>query len=571
MRKIILSFAVLALGSIGCAATFTANGGVGSSTIGSGGDYATLQAAADDFNGSTAVTGDYVFYIKSDITETTAVAFGKDTANHNVTIRPQAGVSPTITFANQDKNVSWDSLFTVGVPSVQVAADTLIATNNFFVDGSNTVGGTARNMTFKNVKLDYQSTTISAVIRVVGACSNVQIKNLIVDNETSASTKEVDGIAFTSRHTAVTGALVPIGDYIPTNCRVENCLITCPNNNASRSIYSLASNTLGTGRAQTAMTFTKNDMIAGSLCMDMAQSADMVITDNTFTAVGGGSARPEVVRHTAVAGTTGWTVTVAGNKWLYTRGSATGPGLNNLLGMGGGTTAAATGTYNVYNNTFGGFDNSGVSVNSNTHGPAGGLYHCVVVGNPGIAVNFEHNSINMPNFSDMKSTGVLERYGAIAVSVANFTGSLRMRNNIIRMEQNNGVLLYRETGTAGTITSDYNVFWVGSAGATLAAIGIAQNAAANYPTLSSWQAAGYDTHSLMMNPNASINPGDGKWVLGTADNDLHFDAAPNAAYRMPVLSTVSDDIDHNIRPALTVAGADEIGVYTAASDWSLFR
>jgi hypothetical protein len=62
------------------AATYSANGAGASgnsSTIGPGGDYPTLAAAAADFNSVVGgMAGNYTFFITGDITETTTAAFG---------------------------------------------------------------------------------------------------------------------------------------------------------------------------------------------------------------------------------------------------------------------------------------------------------------------------------------------------------------------------------------------------------------------------------------------------------------------------------------------------------------
>lgn len=452
----------------------------------------------------------------------------------------------------------------------------LTTTSNIIIDGSNTPGAQTRNLRFTNVRVD-SAAVPSILLRVVGACDNVQFKNLYVDNVTTATNKDVGGIEFTTRHTSKDG------DWAPQNGLVDNCAITClyANSGGNRGITCRVSNTPAVGVVQANMRFTNNEIVAGYQCIELGNNSGAEILNNTFVCQFDATVsgiRSEVVRHNSANGTGGWTTNIIGNKWLYTRGTtlSTGPGLNNCLNVGAGVKAPLSATYNIYNNTFGGFDCSGVVVNDATHGPVGGLYHCFVVGSADLSatINFCHNSINMPNFAGMTSPNLWERYGAVALSATNFNGTLNLKNNVIRMEQNNGALIFRTTGGTGTINADYNSYWIGSAGARLASVGLANGAAPNFPTLTEWQAAGYDRHSTLVNPTVANNSRPGKWV---SNSDLHFDAQPSDSFSCVALAAVTTDIDGEARAGqVAYKGADErteaLGApVSAARDWSLFE
>lgn len=576
----VLLFTVAAVGT---ANTFTGNGGAGQSTVGPGGDYASLAAAATDFSYSaTPVTGDYTLLITGDLSEPNNIAFGKNTAGHTVTIRPAASTHPVVTFTSSTKNVGWDAHLAIGTTSTQIAGDQLTTTSNFVIDGSNSIGGTTRDLTFTNtVPANTNPGIPMIVLRVVGACDGCQFKNLVIDNESTATGQNVIGVEFTSRH-----ASSPYSeDYIPTNGLVQNCAISCMKS-SSGSCFAIEcrnSNTIASGKAQTGMRFLQNDVSSMYSCLDMSQNADAQITSNTFVTIAplSGGTRCETVRHNSCNGTSGWTMNIVGNKWLHSQGVRGTAGINNVLNVGGGVTGPGA-TVNVYNNFFGGYDLTGCAVSgSPVHGPADGLYHCLVVGGTTCTanINFSHNSINMPNWSAMTRSACWERYGAVTISTGDYRGTFRMFNNIIRMEQNNGVVLYEapQSTALGSIVSDYNTYWLGSAGAQFACINRPNwPTVVNYPNLADFQATGQDAHSNVVNPLSSFG-GAGKWVDGPDDNDLHFDAAPSAAYSGTPLPAVTTDIDGQPRSSTApYRGADEraeafVPISTAAHDWQLFR
>ena len=113
-----------------------------------------LREAFDVLNDAT-FTGDCNFYITSDITETYTPAVGLGLAinpdPYTVTFKPYTGVQPVITLNYPtDLNSGPSGALVIGIPSKgNITWDSLRTTKNIVIDGSNTVGGTTRDLTIQ--------------------------------------------------------------------------------------------------------------------------------------------------------------------------------------------------------------------------------------------------------------------------------------------------------------------------------------------------------------------------------------------------------------------------------------
>ena len=499
--SLILGAALFVAGSAS-AATFSANGGVGSSTIGSGGDYATLAAAAADFNGATPVTGNYTFFITSNLSEPTNVSFAKDTAGFTVTIKPAPATTPVVTFTLLTDNAGPSGHIVIGSLTT---AWTLTPTNNFIIDGSNTVGGATRDLTLTTSAAAISG---SRLVRVAGACNNVQVKNCkLYSLATSGSVFAVD---FSSRNQTAT-------NYIPTNGLIENNDITVMGSLSGQGITAGVSGTVTSGQAQTGLVIRNNDVLARTRGLFLNVLADATIDNNRIkvnqSATGVASYG---IWHFAANGATGWTMNITNNTINQLQSA-------NATSGGYGLTAIEAsqsgGTYNIYNNMIAGYNYAGAT-------PQDQLYRGIRAAGTSPA-NIYHNSINMPAFASV--TGAT---GGNAVAIIAGTAT-DVRNNIIKFDAAGAgaYAIYKSAATG--LTSDYNA--LSGAGKT-AYYGSA------YPTFVAWQGAGFDTHGKNIDPTTGTSPG--VWVSAT---DLRFTAFPGGLQQGTFIASVPADIDGNTR------------------------
>lgn len=112
-------------------------------------------------------------------------------------------------------------------------------------------------------------------------------------------------------------------------------------------------------------------------------------------------------------------------------------------------------------------------------------------------------------------------------------------NNIVVVNGTRPAYNIRAGGLSGFLHSDYNYFWNTSGAAQ-----VSDDVHSIYGGLSTWKAAGYDTHSLEGNPG-----------LDTA-NFYHLLSTSGAIDKGMTVAGVTDDFDKQVRPA---GGAYDIG------------
>lgn len=566
MNRLILSCLIASCLSTAVAGTFTANGGLGTSTVGSLGtdDYPSLDAAAKDFSSRAGGSaGDWTLLITTtSLVEQNNIAFGNDTHGFKVTVKPATGLNVDVKFTTTTTNIAggWTGNWIIGLNSITNLADVMTTTSNFTIDGSNN-GSTSRNMTISNVAF---ANSIS-LIRVVGGCQNTTIKNCVLVSANTGTGQNFD-VEFTCRRTTSGNSSIPVG------CHVDNCdmsLIAAVGANAQNILFRQASvGNVPAGSAMDDVTITSNTIKAYRQPINLGFVSNATVSDNILSStipIGDVSLVATGLSHGA-NGTSGWTVNILRNRFIDWESDGTAQkGLGQLLDLSGGIVAPQTGTYNVFNNFFTGFNYNNAAQVTGTNG----TYKAVQVSGTSCTatVKIYHNSFNMPNIPLMNNATKADVYNAVAIISSGFAGSVDVKDNIFRYEQNNGEVFYRNNSgfQTGTFTSNFNTFYLAN-GASMAAY---QNATLtpNYSTLTSWQTAGFDTNSNIGNPTVATPPGVGKWVSST---DLHFDGDPGALY-LGSGAGVTSDIDNEARSVSTpVKGADELAINvsaTAASDW----
>lgn len=579
MRTAFISALLFSLAGMACAGTFSHDGGAGVSTIGpaTSDDYPSLAAAARDFSSfSGGCTGDWTLLINTPtLTEPNNVAFGNATNNHQVTVKPNTGITAEITFTTTTVNpnatsAAFSGNWIIGCSAIGLPLDNMTTTSNFTIDGSNN-GTSSRDLTIKNVAV----TSETQLIRVVGGCQNTTIKNVILSSVCSGSQLHFD-IEFTARKTAA--AL----DYAPNGCSVLNCDLTALTGSNTQNVLfrQVSSGTLTPGVAMDNVNVSYNTIKGIQNAINLGLVANATVNDNVLSMTSTLTSRmPIGIQHNLSNGTSGWTVNIARNKFLTwdNVSTPTTSGLGPQVELDSGLASPKTGTYNVYNNFFGGCQfGSPVTV---TTGAAGAyrlltvkcsVTTCVPV------VHVYHNSFKMPNVSNMSTVNHSDLYHCVGINstaVGNgFYGSMDVKDNIFDVEQNNAVAFFRTNTAAGTGTfvSDYNTFFLGSAGAKMGTyLNTTANLTPNYATLDNWQAAGFDTHSVIVNPNLPAAAGLGKWM---SNSDLHFDGDPGYLYVGTPVGITTDFDNQSRSTTAPVKGADELPISTtAAQDWSMFQ
>ena len=147
----------------------------GTYTVGAGGNYTTLTAAAADYN-SKPISGPVIFSLTdaSYAGETFPITFNANTGaspTNTLTIKPASGISPTISGSSATCIMTFNGSSYVNV------------------DGSNSVNGTTRDLTLANTN------TSGATVCLQNAATNNSVKNSILKG---VSTSTANGVVFFS-------------------------------------------------------------------------------------------------------------------------------------------------------------------------------------------------------------------------------------------------------------------------------------------------------------------------------------------------------------------------------------
>ncbi|MDP3683119.1 MAG: hypothetical protein Q8S01_04230, partial [Ignavibacteria bacterium] len=298
-------------------------------------------------------------YITSDITElyTDAVGIGLaiNPDPYTLTIKPYTGVQPVITFNYPtDLNSGPSGAFIIGIPGKgNVAWASLKTTKNIVIDGSNTVGGTTRDLTLQSATTA-QRNAIPLVI--VGDVSNVTVKNcnIYYKVQTVSTSGNLLVGAVLVRSTNQLSA-----DWVPKN-------LTFDNNHISSNFAGVAQAIEGFGFYQSGTpvpaTFPsnitiKNNIIEGNRrAIGLYQVGSTDIFNNeiiTNQRIGAAIANEGIY---AVAVSAGSVTNIYNNKFTKLSTLSTGAAY--------GITAISiesNGTYNVYNNMITGFELTAVN------------------------------------------------------------------------------------------------------------------------------------------------------------------------------------------------------------------
>lgn len=506
---------------------------VGTAGTGPGGtdpDFATLRDAFQVINNANII-GNCNFYITSNILETFVPAVGLGLAvnpePYTITFKPYTGVQPVISLAYPtDLTAGPSGALIIGIPMEgNISWNDMRPTRNIVFDGSNTIGGTTRDLTIESIPTAQRN---AFPMTIVGEVSNLVIKNTNIYYKAA-------GLGSTSGNLFLGAVQVRSRNYLGVNWVPNNILLE--NNHISSNFEGVALNAQGyvTYQSGTPLPLDypygitlKGNIIEGkrrAIALYRAGSHDIIGNQIILNQNIIGNVNSEAIY--AVDVDTGSVVNIYDN--IISKVSSMVSGTN--LGISG-ISIETFGTYNIYNNFLFGFELTATNPNAYIYG----LKNSSSVAE----LNLYYNTLYMDNIAEIGSGTVA--YNGLLLS----NGTNDLKNNIVVSAETDFVTYcINRTGTAGTVTSNYNNFYPVSA--TNGNVGF-WNATAT-PTLANWQtASGQDANSKS------------KQVFFVSTTDLHLTGSSIGDFDLAGTSIagITTDIDGDTRDAnFPYMGADE--------------
>jgi len=489
--------------------------------------FATLKEATDYIN-AAPILGDVNVYITSDITETypnsQGIGLAVNPDPYTLTIKPYTGVQPTVTFNYlTDMNSGPSGAFIIGIPgSSNNAWASLKTTKNIVIDGSNSVGGSTRDLTFQSATNAHRN-AITMVL--VGDVSNVTVKNcnILYKVQTVSTSGNLLVGAMLIRSTNQLSA-----DWVPTNITLDNNHISSNFAGVAQNISGITSYQSGTATATWPSNITiKNSLIEGNrraIGLYMIGSTDIFNNEIVVNQRLVGGLAEGIY---CVTVDTGSVTNIYNNKFTSLSTMASGA----TVGVTG-ISVESNGTYNIYNNMMTGF----------ALGTANPTAYLTGIKNSSATdtLNCYNNTIYMNDIADI-GTGAVA-YKGLLIS----NGLCTVKNNLIYGgETNFATTCFSREGTNGTLTSNYNDLF--QQDNVIGNVGYWNTAAT--PLLADWQTAS----SQDANSKSHV-------VTFVSTTDLHLTAASDGDVNLigTPIAWLTTDIDGDARSAtFPYIGADE--------------
>lgn len=497
-------------------------GAAGTKPGGGDPEFASLQAACDTLT-KVGLSGDATFLITSDLTEAVNVALAPETNGFTLTFKPAPSVTPTITFTQTTDNTGASGNWIFGPPDILTTSASnygLKVIRNFVIDGSNTVGGTTRDLTIQNVAAAHVN---SAPLRFLGDVNNVTIKNVIVKQlSTSTSTSNCYGIVFVDRYDGA-------NYWTPDSITVMNCDITANGTKATNALGFTNSGTIAAGGQFTStVAILDNKLTGGNRGIALFYAGgDVMISGNEISVaqVNGGYLSYGILPLSLQSAAT---VTFANNKITQLATINSTAGSYGIIGI----SASSGASWKIYNNMISGFATTTAVVD-----PSIARVWGIQVAGP--TADVSHNTIYMPELAYTTSlNNTTQNYTGIYLN----SGTVNALNNIIV-----------SPGTADTSFGIYN------AGATLTS---------NYNNVNGTKYFGYSgglqstlndwTTATSQDANTTTRP-----VTVVSPTDLHLTGSSNGdSYLIgtPLAEVPKDIDDENRSLSYPYKGADEASI-----------
>jgi len=459
----------------------------GTFTIGAVGNYTTLTAAVADLN-SFGVDGPCTFYFIDNTYNESFIYLAPTgtSATNTITFKPATGVTATVNLTrttNTGATGSVDGHFIIGTPTG--VNSNLVSANYITIDGSNTVGGTTKDLSFIGAVTSSQI----SVFRIFGNNDHLTIKNCIVTLN-SSSGSSIAPIQLTNYDAS---------NKAPDYCTIENNTINATSGNGAAGVHISQSGSPTVGL--TGLIIRNNIISARSRGMFISYTNDGNIYGNTISVTSQASQGASGMSLQTNFSTDG-VFNVYNNKLIsLTSLNNTAGAANGIIGID--NQCASPHVVNIYNNMVSGFNVSAATTNSKIYGiRASGSSTTYVY----------HNSVLLPEMTDMTAFGSSFIAGIVfasnATSEVAASGTMIVKNNVIRSNESTmKTWNIRRVGTSGTFTSDYNSVFRSNETNGFVGFFDASDAAA----ISDWQTASTQDAS---SKNVDIN--------FTAANDLHL-------------------------------------------------
>ncbi len=511
-------------------------GAPGTGPNGSDPQFASLRDAFQVLNNSP-FSGNCTFYITSDLDEPfpypapngdygLGLAINPDP--YTVTFKPYAGVQPTITLEYPVDQTSGPSgALVIGIPTEgNIAWADMRTTKNIIIDGSNTVGGTTRDLTIQSAATAHRN---AMTVVIVGDVSNLTIKNTNIYYKVQAVSTSgnlfIGAVQVRSRNEGGK-------DYVPHDLLFENNHLNANFDGNPQSAQGYGTYQSGTP-VPAALPYNitlKNNLIEGkrrAISLYMAGSHNIIGN--------------EIILNQDIASNTTneaiYAVNVLSNSVVNIQGNKISKVSSKTSLTANGNTAISietAGTYNVYNNMIYGFELTAANPIAYLRG--------IKNSSASSTLNLNFNSIFLPDLNDIGTGSVT--YQGILLS----DGTNSVENNIVVSNEKDfpSYCIYR-SGSLGTLTSDYNDFYPATDSVR---VGYFNTTAT--PTLIDWQTAStQDAKSVS------------KEVFFVSDNDLHLTGTSNGDLDLAgaPITGITTDIDGDTRSTeYPYKGADEASI-----------
>ena len=446
-------------------------------------NFPTFREAVTFLNATEEFTSDLVFYITGDLVEdgtTSGIGLAVDPGEFSITFKPAPGTSPTLAFNYPgDVNAGPSGAFILGISHENnIAWADAATTRNIIFDGSNTEGGTTRDLTITNTSGSHRN---ALPFLMVGDVSDITIKNLNLyhqaTNQSSPTQVGFNGaLAFRVNHNVAE-------NNAPHNIFVDNCHISAdfpgvsPGYNGVN-VFSTASGATG---------YVHNISISNSLIEGKANGMYLAWSGNQIN-ISNNEIRVNQDTGVGILGNAGLqfplgmadaNITINAN--LFSKVSFPGTVANaNMAAID----ILTGGNYTISNNMISGFEITG------TGGYAGSL-RGLRISNTAADVLLAYNTLLLDELPGVSGATVLE-YKALELVFGNLT----MKNNIIVAHEDAFAFNLLELSEL-PLSMDHNLYYLAFANNA----GLVSYDGSEYDDLDSWQtASGLDGNSLFDDP-----------------------------------------------------------------------